>query len=121
MVVPFCGSYLGSHKVTPKKELLWSLWVLEYDLHNGSHLPAVWDAGQGAFERLHFFKGSVGIPKGSKYLYGSYLVAIGAPKVHTILVLGPFGIDDIHITSLQILYSSSALIDACLHASGFRS
>ena len=25
--VPFCGLYLGSYKVTPKRELLWSLWV----------------------------------------------------------------------------------------------
>ena len=29
IVVPFCGSYLGSCQViNPKKELLWSLWVL---------------------------------------------------------------------------------------------
>ena len=26
-VVPFCGLYLESYKVTPKKELLRSLWV----------------------------------------------------------------------------------------------
>ena len=30
-------------------------------------------------------------PKGSKYHYSSYLVAIWAPKIHTILALGPFG------------------------------
>ena len=30
-------------------------------------------------------------PKGSKYHYSSYLVAIWALKVHTILVLGSFG------------------------------
>ena len=27
MVVPFCGSYVESYKVFPKKELLRSLWV----------------------------------------------------------------------------------------------
>ena len=27
-VVPFCGLYLGSSKVTPQKELLWSPWVV---------------------------------------------------------------------------------------------
>ena len=27
MIVPFCGLYLGSYKVIPKKELLWSLWA----------------------------------------------------------------------------------------------
>ena len=32
-------------------------------------------------------------PEGSKYHSSSYLVAIWAPKVHTILVLGPFGKD----------------------------
>ena len=26
-VVPFCGLCLGSYKLAPKKELLWSLWV----------------------------------------------------------------------------------------------
>ena len=26
-VVPFWGSYIESYKVTPKKELLWGLWV----------------------------------------------------------------------------------------------
>ena len=30
-------------------------------------------------------------PKGSKYHYSSYLAAIWAPKVHLLLVLGPFG------------------------------
>ena len=28
IVVPFRGSYLESYKVIPKKELLWSLWVI---------------------------------------------------------------------------------------------
>ena len=27
MAVPFCGSYLGSYEVIPKKEPQWSLWV----------------------------------------------------------------------------------------------
>ena len=27
-VAPFCGLYLGSYKAIPKKELLWSLWVV---------------------------------------------------------------------------------------------
>ena len=27
IVVPFCGSYLGSYKVVPKKELRWGLGV----------------------------------------------------------------------------------------------
>ena len=35
--------------------------------------------------------GAMPNPKGPKYHYSSYLVAIWAPKVHTILVLGPFG------------------------------
>ena len=26
-IVPFCGLYLGPYKVSPRKELLWSLWV----------------------------------------------------------------------------------------------
>ena len=30
-------------------------------------------------------------PKGSKYHYSSYLAGIWAPKVYTILLLGPFG------------------------------
>ena len=38
----------------------------------------------------HYQEGLL-MPKGSKYHYSSYLVAIWAPKVHTILVLGPFG------------------------------
>ena len=33
------------------------------------------------------------IPKGSMYHYSRYLVGILAPKVYTILVLGPFGIE----------------------------
>ena len=42
-------------------------------------------------QTLQVDQGSCIFPKGSKYHYSRYLVAIGAPKVHTILVLGPFG------------------------------
>ena len=35
IVIPVCGSYLGSYKVTPKKELLWSLWV-------GTKVSGIW-------------------------------------------------------------------------------
>ena len=31
IVVPFGGSYLGSYKIIPKKELLWSLWLKLYE------------------------------------------------------------------------------------------
>ena len=34
------------------------------------------------------------IPKGSKYYYSRYLAGIWAPKVYTILLLGPFGRHD---------------------------
>ena len=37
----------------------------------------------------------------SKYHFSSYLVAIWAPKVHTILVLGPFGVFGLQLEGLE--------------------
>ena len=36
-VVPFCGSYLESYKVIPKKELLWSLRATTASKQQGTH------------------------------------------------------------------------------------
>ena len=61
--------------------------------------------------------------KGSKYHYSSYLVAIWAPKVHTILVLGPFGtvlnelrtLSRTHDQSSDGLHAASSRLPSVLH------
>ena len=40
IVVPCCGLYLGSDKETPKKELLWSLWVVPTLLLSSCHVSS---------------------------------------------------------------------------------
>ena len=44
-------------------------------------------------------------PKGSKYHYSSYLAGIWAPKVYTILLLGPFGKYKPHKPFMSLLRS----------------
>ena len=55
------------------------------------------------------------LPKGSKYHYGSYLVAIWSPKVHTIPVLGPFGLAVSPLAPLRLMQTLRASSLAWVH------
>ena len=63
IVVPFCGCYLGSHKVIPKKELPWSLWV-SWGFHKGEgEVPSMKKKREHPFRRSRNFR-DPSCPKG---------------------------------------------------------